>query len=279
MFSSTTSTGAASEAARSFWVAASTEWLEVSLPALFLPGLPLDCRPPEDAETDVAFVAADNEAESRELVVVGVLVYVVDDADPRLGVKLARWVNDVCFFAFSSAGEPCCCWRSSSACPSAASEPTAASSMPSPRPTAARCELAWSLSLSLPEIDPWELPRRLVRRFSTPSHWPPALAGVLDRLVLPTLLCAPMLERARADLPETPSSFRSASTVAWSSMSDQPSWVPRSSECATWDADAEDAWPGCSLAAWALGAALLPVLAWRRNCWMDDDPGEGGRCE
>ena len=108
---------------------------------------------------------------------------------------------------------------------------------------------------------------------------PPALAGVLDRLVLPTLLCAPMLERARADLPETPSSFRSASTVAWSSMSDQPSWVPRSSECATWDADAEDAWPGCSLAAWALGAALLPVLAWRRNCWMDEDDGDGGRCE
>ena len=107
VFSSTTSTGAASEAARSFWVAASTEWLEVSLPALFLPGLPPDCRPPEDAETDVAFVAADNEAESRELVVVGVLVYVVDDAEPRFGPKLERWLSELCFFSgFSCEGEP-----------------------------------------------------------------------------------------------------------------------------------------------------------------------------
>lgn len=40
---------------------------EMSLPALFLLAFPEDCRP-DAAETEVALVATDNEAESRELV-------------------------------------------------------------------------------------------------------------------------------------------------------------------------------------------------------------------
>lgn len=54
----------------------------------------------------------------------------------------------------------------------------------------------------------------LLRPPSIPSHWVVvALAGVLGRLVLPTLLWPPMLERARAVLLDNPSSFLSASMV------------------------------------------------------------------
>lgn len=71
MFSSTTSVAAAN-AARSRREIASDEWLlEISLLALFLLAFEFDCRP-EAPETEVALVAADNEAESRELAV-GVL--------------------------------------------------------------------------------------------------------------------------------------------------------------------------------------------------------------
>lgn len=116
-----------------------------------------DCRP-EAAETDVLLVAVDSVAESRELVV-GVLVYVVDDADPRFGVKLARWLIDVCFFAFSGGGELCCCCCCSSimlalaACPFT-SESMEVSATPIPRPTPDRCEVVCSLSLSFPDMDP-----------------------------------------------------------------------------------------------------------------------------
>ena len=84
--------------------------------------------------------------------------------------------------------------------------------------------------LSLPANEAWVLIRRLERRVwfsgvdAAPSRGLPTfLLGVVGRLELPTLECPPMLERARAVLPEMPSSFRSASTVAWSSKSDQPS--------------------------------------------------------
>lgn len=67
--------------------------LEISLPALFRRPLPalVECLP-EGAEMDVVLVAVDKDAESRELV--GVLVYVVEDADPRFGVKLRRALID-----------------------------------------------------------------------------------------------------------------------------------------------------------------------------------------
>lgn len=82
---------------------------EISLPALFLLAFPEDCRP-EAAETEVALVAADNEAESRELaVVVGVLAYVPEEVEPRLGVKLDRALAVPVFFVdFSGSGDPCC---------------------------------------------------------------------------------------------------------------------------------------------------------------------------
>jgi hypothetical protein len=51
-------------------------------------------------------VAADKDAESRELV--GVPVYVVDDADPRFGVKLRRVVIEPGFFGVFSAPEELC---------------------------------------------------------------------------------------------------------------------------------------------------------------------------
>lgn len=77
---------------------------------LFLFALTEDCRP-ETAETDVALVPTDNEAESRELVV-GVLPYVPDEAEPLLGVKLERaLVVPVFFVARSGWGES---WRTSS---------------------------------------------------------------------------------------------------------------------------------------------------------------------
>ena len=88
--SSRASPESASDATRSLRYVASLEWiLEISLPALFLFALPIECRP--EVDTDVMLVVVESEVESRELVVVvGVPVYVVDDADPRLGVKLER---------------------------------------------------------------------------------------------------------------------------------------------------------------------------------------------
>ncbi len=53
-------------------------------------------------------VATDNEAESRELVV-GVLAYVPDDAEPLLGVKLDRALAVPVFFVdLSWTGDPRC---------------------------------------------------------------------------------------------------------------------------------------------------------------------------
>lgn len=95
----------AARAARSRRDMASEEWLlEISLLALFLRVLEFDCRP-DVPETEVTLVTMDNEAESRELVV-GVLAYVVEEVDPRFGVKLARWLPEPCFFrGFSGVGE------------------------------------------------------------------------------------------------------------------------------------------------------------------------------
>ena len=91
MCSSTISAGAANAAVRSRSEVASERSLEISLPALFLRvSLLFDCRP-EPADIEVALVPIESEVESRELaVVVGVLVYVVDDAEPRFGVELMR---------------------------------------------------------------------------------------------------------------------------------------------------------------------------------------------
>ena len=78
--------------------------MEISLLVLFLFALPEDCRP-ETAETDVLLVPTDNEAESRELVV-GVLAYVPDEAEPLLGVKLDRALADPVFLVdLSCSGE------------------------------------------------------------------------------------------------------------------------------------------------------------------------------
>ena len=98
--------------------------IEESLPPLFLRAFPEDCRP-EAAETDVLLVATLNEAESRELVV-GVLAYVPDDAEPLLGVKLDRALAVPVFFVdLSGSGEP---WVTSSPLVTAWSVSTALSS-------------------------------------------------------------------------------------------------------------------------------------------------------
>jgi len=55
-------------------------------------------------------VAADKDAESRELV--GVPVYVVDDAEPRFGVKLKRVVIEPGFFGVFSTPEELYAWSS-----------------------------------------------------------------------------------------------------------------------------------------------------------------------
>ena len=70
-------------------------------------------------------VATLNEAESRELVV-GVLAYVPDDAEPLLGVKLDRALAVPVFFVdLSGSGEP---WVTSSPLVTAWSVSTALSS-------------------------------------------------------------------------------------------------------------------------------------------------------
>jgi len=64
----------------------------------------VECRPEaEGPEVEVILVVTDKDAESRELV--GVLVYVVDDADPRFGVKLKRVVIEPGFFGVFSIPE------------------------------------------------------------------------------------------------------------------------------------------------------------------------------
>lgn len=104
--SSGASGGAAKVAARSRIYAASGEESLMSLPALFLLTLLCDCRL-DATETEVALVVAERDAESRELaVVVGVLAYVVEDAELRLGVKLCLVCELPCFFAdLSGEGE------------------------------------------------------------------------------------------------------------------------------------------------------------------------------
>ena len=82
----------------------SVERLEISLLALFLLTLLVECRF-DNAEAEVTLVAAESDAESRELVV-GVLVYVVDPPELRLGVKLDLALALPGFFtAFSKEGE------------------------------------------------------------------------------------------------------------------------------------------------------------------------------
>lgn len=103
--------------------------LEMSLPALFLLFLPIEWRP-DVADTDVAEVLIDRVAESRELVV-GVLVYVPDEAEPRFGVRVL--IEFDFLSGLSSSGEPVCTsspevmgvpWRSASTEVSAIPSPT-----------------------------------------------------------------------------------------------------------------------------------------------------------
>ena len=78
---------------------------EKSLPALLRRAFPDNCRP-DVAETDVLLVAADIEAESRQLEV-GVLAYVPEEAEPLFGVKLDRALAVPAFFVdLSGRGEP-----------------------------------------------------------------------------------------------------------------------------------------------------------------------------
>lgn len=73
----------ASDATRSFKEPPSPD-CEASLPTLLRLALLVEWRP-DCAETEVRLVPADMDPESLELVV-GVLVYVVDEAEPRLAV-------------------------------------------------------------------------------------------------------------------------------------------------------------------------------------------------
>ena len=85
MVSSLPSPLEAREATRSLSEFASLEWVDTSLPALFLLVLLTKWR---IDDMEVMLVAADDMvAESRELVV-GVLVLVAEEVEPRFGVKL-----------------------------------------------------------------------------------------------------------------------------------------------------------------------------------------------
>jgi hypothetical protein len=224
----------ASDAARSLNDSASLEWmLQLSLLALFRFSLPVDCRP----DTDVAFVVVDSAPESRELdVVVGVPVYVVDDAEVRFGVKLERALPDF-LGGFSGPEEPV--WLSSA--------PLSAGTDGS----LGTCSLSLAPMLSLDRALP------LLRTFteSTPSHCVPILlGGVGGRLTLPARRRLPTLALARAVFPLRPSSFLSASAVASSSIPDHPSWLPRRRAWATLGEGCGWAWAtlgeGCGRA-WA----------------------------
>ena len=95
-----------SDAARSFKKATSPD-CEASLPTLLRLALLVEWRP-DCAETEVRLVPADIDPESLELVV-GVLVYVVDEAEPRLAVKLSRTLAEDFFVGgLSCAGELSC---------------------------------------------------------------------------------------------------------------------------------------------------------------------------
>jgi fructose-specific component phosphotransferase system IIB-like protein len=76
--------------------------LETSLPALLRFDLLKECLT-DAAEADVTLVAVESDPESRELL--GVLVYVVDDADVRLGAKPERILCEERFFEVFSGAE------------------------------------------------------------------------------------------------------------------------------------------------------------------------------
>lgn len=190
----------------------------------------------------------------------------MDPEEPRFGAtKLER------FFGGSLSGEKVTCGSS----PGSVGESSSASPRPTRPPESESPLFSFDPGPRLSRMDAFLL--LLLLRPSTaamPSHCdprvPPGVPGRLPgRLTLGGRL--PTLVRERACeplLPEIPSSLRSVSAVASSSIADQPSCVPRSRECAT----ALDAFSG-EAAAWAA------AVGWRRKCWIEDDDGEGGRCE
>lgn len=255
----------AMDATRSLTCAASADCALTSLLALFLRPLLDECLPPDTPDIDVALVAADIDAESREL---GVLAYVVDDVEPLLGVKLSLAGMAVFLGVLSRDKE------TSSCVVFTARSATSGSSALSPRPISA-LSLTEELSFR-PPLPRFDLPESEALR---PSHCDPDLpegvAGLLELDGRPKL---PTLARARAPFPEIPSSLRSASAAASSSSADQPSWVPRKREWATLGEECirrlslEER---CNDAIWVDGVfgALF------RNWWMEVDDGDGGRCE
>ena len=119
-----------------------------------------------------------------------------------------------------------------------------------PNPLSLRCALSRSLSLPSPPLLPARSTSlRLILSFlsllagegtpSTPSHCicpasaEPELKRLLGEAFLLLVLPAPKLCLALALFPLNPSSLRSIDAVVSSSIPDQPSWVPRRSECAT----------------------------------------------
>jgi hypothetical protein len=224
MASSGASPFVARDATRSLRDVASLEWiLDTSLPALFRRALPIEWRL-DAAETEVAVVVTDIDAESRELVV-GVLAYVVEEVEPRFGVKLDRALAVPFFGVFSEALEGL---KGCSSLLIALPMRSLLSAVPSdakPNPTSGR-----SFEMVLSRDAPLAL--RPGSMGPIPSHCVPLLAGVPGRLPVERVKLA-TLALARALLPLRPSSFRRASAVASSSIPDQPSWVPRRSECAT----------------------------------------------
>lgn len=256
----------ARDATRSLSDVASLEWtLEASLPALFRRALPREWRL-DAAEIDVAVVVTDIEAESRELVV-GVLAYVVEEVEPRFGVKLDLALAVPFFGVFSEAVEGLKGCSSLLMTLPMGSPLSSAPSVATPNPMSAR---SFGILLSL------EVPLALRARSMAPmpSHCEPLLAGVPGRLPVERVKLA-TLALALALLPLKPSNLRNASAVASSSIPDQPSCVPRSNECATLG-DGCDC--GRSLEETSGGVWEAPVPGLRK-VKIEDEDGEGGRCE
>lgn len=211
-------------------------------------------------------VVTDIEAESRELVV-GVLAYVVEEVEPRFGVKLDRALAVPFFGVFSEAVEGL---KGCSSLLIALPTRSLLSTVPTevePNPTSVR-SLEMVLSREVP------LALRPGSIAPIPSHCVPLLAGVPGRLPVERVKLE-TLALARALLPLSPSSFRRASAVASSSIPDQPSCVPRNRECATFG-------DGCDCES-SLEAEVTSGGVWGtpglRKLKIEDEDGEGGRCE
>jgi hypothetical protein len=214
---------------------------------------------------DVAVVVTDIEAESRELVV-GVLAYVVEDVEPRFGVKLDLALAVPFFGVFSEVVEGL---KGCSSLLIALPMMSLLSTVPSEaNPTPTRALSFEILSRDVP------LALRPGSIAPMPSHCVPLLAGVPGRLPDERVKLA-TLALGRALLPLSPSSFRKASAVASSSIPDQPSCVPRNREWATlgdgcdWESSLE----------MSGGVWETPEPGCLRKVKIEEEDGDGGRCE